>query len=314
MTTKRCAFLTMQNTEGWSIDTDLAIPPMQALGWSIDTIAWRSPDVDWGRYDAVYIGTPWDYPEDVSHFISVLEQIDRSGAVLVNDVALVRWGIPKTYLRDLEARGAEIVPSLWFDRLSPGQLARLFETLASERLVVKPVVSTNATDTFLLERGRARDAEPVLLEKFSHRAVVVQPFIESIRSDGEYSLFYFGGVCSHATQKIPKSGDFRVQEEHGASVARIEPDASLVGCADRILSLVEPPPVYARCDLVRGADGRYLLMELELIEPSMYLRMHEEAPRRFAIAFDRYVTGKKGSSGVAGVSGEPAGRQASFAG
>jgi len=293
MITKRCAFLTMQNTEGWSIDADLAIPPMQALGWHIDTVAWRSPGVDWSCYDAVYIGSPWDYPEDVSHFIDVLEQIDRSGAVLVNDVTLVRWGIPKTYLRDLEARGAAIVPSLWLDRLLPGQLSALFETLASNRLVIKPVVSTNATDTFLLERGRAREAEPVLLGKFSHRALVVQPFVESIQTEGEYSLFYFGGVFSHATQKIPKTGDFRVQEEHGASLAGIEADASLVDCADRILSLVEPRPVYARCDLVRGTDRRCLLMELELIEPSMYLRMHKDAPRRFAVAFDRYVTGRK---------------------
>jgi glutathione synthase/RimK-type ligase-like ATP-grasp enzyme len=294
----RGAFLSMDNTDGWSIDADLAIPPLQELGWHIDTVAWRSPDVDWGAYDAVYIGTPWDYPDDVAHFIRVLEKIDLSGAVLVNDFELVRWGIPKTYLRDLEARGADIVPSLWFDCLSPGQLSPFFEALCSDRLVIKPVVSTNARDTFLLDRDHAADKAGLLLESFRDRAFVVQPFIENIRTEGEYSLFYFAGACSHAVQKVPKAGDFRVQEEHGAGIRAVIPDASLVACADRILGLVKPQPVYARCDLVRGPDGRFLLMELELIEPSMYLRMHPDAPQRFAVAFDRYVASEAPGSQI----------------
>jgi hypothetical protein len=289
MTKKRCAFLTMENTEGWFIDADLAIPPLRALGWDVDTVAWRTPDADWGRYDAVYIGTPWDYPGDVTHFVRVLEEIVRSGPVLVNDLELVRWGLPKTYLRDLEARGADIVPSLWYEHLTPGCLSSCFDALASERIVIKPVVSTNATDTFLLDRKQARGSEPLLLSRFSYRPFVVQPFIGNIREEGEFSLFYFGGAYSHAIQKVPKQGDFRVQEEHGARIVAVAPDTTLQACADRILQLVEPLPVYARCDLVRGSDDRFLLMELELIEPSMYLRMHADAPQRFAQAFDRYV-------------------------
>lgn len=292
MTTRRCAFLSMDDTEGWSIDADLAITPLQALGWQVDTVPWRSPAFDWNPYDAVYIGTPWDYPEDVGLFLGVLEQIDASRAVLVNDIALVRWGVPKTYLRDLESRGADIVPSLWFDDLSPQQLPTFFELLQSDRLVIKPVVSTNAKDTFLLDRDTAVAHAELLTETFRNRAFVVQPFIESIGREGEFSLFYLGGVLSHAIQKVPKARDFRVQEEHGASITAVLPEASLAACADGILALVEPEPVYARCDLVRGPDGRFLLMELELIEPSMYLRMHPDAPQRFALAFDRYVSGR----------------------
>lgn len=282
----------MDDTAGWSIDADLAIPPLQALGWQIDTVPWRRPHTDWNSYQAVYIGTPWDYPEDVAHFIRVLEQIDSSAAVLVNDLELVRWGIPKTYLRDLEARGVDIVPSLWFDHLAAGQIAGFFDALSSDRIVIKPVVSTNATDTFLLDRRQAAETEPQLLNTFSNRAFVVQPFIENIGTEGEFSLFHFGGVYSHAIQKVPKPRDFRVQEEHGARITAVEPETSLLECADGILQRVRPSPVYARCDLVRGPDGRFLLMELELIEPSMYLRMHPEAPARFASAFDRYVRDK----------------------
>jgi hypothetical protein len=289
MTTKRCAFLTMENTEGWFIDADLAIPPMQALQWTIDTVPWRGAAIDWHRYDAVYIGTPWDYPQDVNLFMRLLEQIDASGPVLVNPLELVRWGLAKTYLRDLEARGADIVPSLWYEGLSPGRLLSSFDALASDRIVVKPVVSTNATDTFLLERHEACALEPLLLRRFEKRACVAQPFIGNIQAEGEFSLFYLGGVYSHAIQKVPRAQDFRVQEEHGASIVAIEPEPALTACADRILELVDPLPVYARCDLVRGPDGRFLLMELELIEPSMYLRMNADAPQRFARAFDHYA-------------------------
>lgn len=286
---KRCAFLTMDKTDGWFIDADLAIPPMQALGWTIDTVPWRGAGADWTRYDAVYIGTPWDYPEDVDLFMRLLERIAASGPVLVNPVELVRWGLAKTYLRDLEARGAGIVPSAWFERFSPGQLSACFDEFASDRIIVKPVVSTNATDTYLLERGDTSALEPLLQRRFENRAFVAQPFIRNIQVEGEFSLFYFSGVYSHAIQKVPRAEDFRVQEEHGANILAIEPEPALTECATGILQMVDPLPVYARCDLVRGSDDRFLLMELELIEPSMYLRMNADAPQRFADAFDRYV-------------------------
>jgi hypothetical protein len=290
MTLQRCAFLTMDSAEGWSIDADLGITPLEALGWRVEQVPWRSGDARWNEFDAVYIGTPWDYPEDVARFLGVLERIDTSRAVLVNPLALVRWNLPKTYLRDLESRGAAIVPSRWGEHLAPGMLAATFDELGAERVVIKPVVSTNARDTFLLTREEAYTAEPELLRAFDRRAFVVQPFIEQVQSEGEYSLFYFGDAFSHAILKKPKARDFRVQEEHGASIDPVaSPDVALVAAADRILELVRPAPAYARCDLLRGPDGRFLLMELELIEPSLYLRMHPDAPARFAAAFDAYA-------------------------
>jgi hypothetical protein len=296
MNRKHCAFLTTDHTEGWSIDADLGIAPLEARGWQVDWVPWRSAGIDWNRFDAVYIGTPWDYPEDFARFVGVLERIDESRAILVNELALVRWNLRKTYLRDLESQGAAIVPSLWHEGLEPGCLTSAFEQLAAARIIVKPVVSTNATDTFLLTSESARRRERELVRKFAARGLIIQPFVENIQKEGEYSLFYFGDTFSHAIRKTPKPRDFRVQEEHGARIEAIEPDAVLVECADRILRLVKPAPAYGRCDLVRAPDGRLLLMELELIEPSMYLRMEPMAPERFAIEFDRYVTQRTGGA------------------
>lgn len=296
MNDQRCAFLTMDHTDGWCIDADLAIAPLQARNWRVEQVPWRSPNVDWTRFDAVYIGTPWDYPKDLGQFIGVLERIDESGAILVNDLELVRWNVHKTYLRDLQSRGAAIVPSHWREHLQKGQLTRFFDELAADRIIVKPVVGSNATDTWLLTRESARTHEETLLRTFDERAFVVQPFIDNIQTEGEYSLFYFGNQYSHAIQKIPGAGDFRVQEEHGARILAATPDPAVIDCADRILMFVKPAPAYARCDLVRGPDGRFLLMELELIEPSMYLRMDTNAADRFAAAFHRYVALRRTTS------------------
>ena len=294
MKARRCAYLTMENTEGWSIDAELAFPPLMSMGWSIDVLLWRSENVDWDRFDAVHIGTPWDYPEDPEYFMRLLESIDRSRAILVNDLALVQWTIAKTYLRDLEKGGAPIVRSMWSDEIGVDRLQDTFDKFAVDRLIVKPVISTNATDTYLLERDTIRVLQAQLLETFAIRPFVVQPFIENIQSEGEYSLFYFNRQFSHAIRKIPKRDDFRVQEEYGAEIIPVDPEATLRKTADKIMQSVEPLPVYARADLVRGPDGGFLLMELELIEPSLYLRTNSEAPWRFAEAFHEYVTNISG--------------------
>ena len=279
----------MDNTDGWSIDAQLGFPPLEAMGWTIDAMPWRGDDVDWNRYDAVYIGTPWDYPDDPDRFMRVLGDVDRSAAILVNDYALVSWAMPKTYLRDLERKGVEVVPGRWGERLDAGMIDDAFERFGTGQLIVKPVISTNAANTFLLPRDIPAQVEAQLRETFSDRACVIQPFIENIRSDGEYSLFYFNRRFSHAIRKIPQRGDFRAQEERGAEIVAAKPETALRDAGARLLEMVEPMPVYARADFVRGADDRYLLMELELVEPSMYLRMDKNAPRRFAEAFDDYV-------------------------
>ncbi len=289
MTTRRCAFLAMDSNEGWSVDVELAIAPLEARGWQVELVPWRRPAVDWSRFDAVYIGTPWDYPEDAERFLAVLAAIDASGAVLVNELSLVRWNVRKTYLRDLAERGADVVPGRWLERYDAAAVQRAAQAFDAPRIVVKPVVGANAADTFLLSREEADAARERLAAVFGERPLIVQPYLEAIESDGELSLFYFGGELSHAVRKVPRSGDFRVQEEHGASITAIVPEAGAVRAAERVLSLVSPRPVYARCDLVRGPGGRFLLMELELIEPSLYLRMDAGAAERFAGAFDRHV-------------------------
>jgi glutathione synthase/RimK-type ligase-like ATP-grasp enzyme len=283
---KRCAYLVMEDPGDYVTDYDVSFDAMAALGWQVDCVPWRDPAVDWNVFDAVYICTPWDYPEDPGLFMQVLEAIEASTALLINPLPLVRWSLTKTYLRDLEQRGGAIVPSVWFEEFDAGHIPGWFESLHSATVVIKPAVGANAQDTFVLSQPVAPRLVEELQSTFAGRAFFVQPFMANIRSEGEYSLFFFNGEYSHAILKTPAHGDFRSQEEHGAAIRSIVATPEQVAAAERILALVDPRPTYVRVDLVRDAGDTYRLMELELIEPSLYLRMDPGSAGRFARAFD----------------------------
>ena len=282
---RRCAYLTMDDMGDFVSDAELSVAPMAELGWAVEMVPWRR-DVDWDDYDLVYICTPWDYQDDVAAFMDVLETIERSAATLVNRLDLVRWNLKKTYLRELEMRGADIVPSLFFERFDTDKVAACFAAHDTDRIVVKPVVGANADHIYVLTEPLAGATVDELQRVFADRPFFVQPFVDSVQSEGEYSLFFLGGDYSHAILKKPKQGDFRTQEEHGADILSIEAPAALVQTARHVLGVVSPQPVYVRADFVRGR-GRFLLMELELIEPSLYLRTDPGAPDRFASALAR---------------------------
>jgi hypothetical protein len=279
----------MQEPGDYVTDYDLSFDAMEAQGWDVDTVVWRDPEIDWDAYDAVYLCTAWDYPHHLDEFLAVLQNIEKSSAKLVNELSLVQWTLRKTYLRDLESRGADIVPSLWCTDIDAENIPSWFAAHGTDTVIIKPEVGANAHDTFVLKNPVDGETQSALSTTFQGRAFFVQPFIENIKTEGEYSLFYFGGEYSHAILKTPTDGDYRSQEEHGAQISCEQPSEQLLAAGEKVLSLISPQPVYVRADFVRGADDRFLIMELELIEPSLYLRMDDAAATRFAAAFEKHV-------------------------
>ena len=132
---------------------------------------------------------------------------------------------------------------------------------------------------------------PMVGTEWTTRACIVQPFMDNVLAEGEYSMFFFNGAFSHAILKIPAAGEFRSQEERGAEIRSVAPERKLLSAGEGALAAVSPTPLYARVDLVRDLAGDFALMELELIEPSLYLRMAPAAPRRFAAALDTWFAG-----------------------
>lgn len=281
----RCAFLTLADPRGYVIDDGLAEAPLGALGIGLESVPWNAEGIDWSRYELVVIRSPWDYQRAPREFLARLQQISRAGPRLENPLALVKWNLDKQYMRDLDRRGVAIVPTVWRERLGVEELPALFEALGSDEIVIKPVVGANAEDTFRLDRRAWASNAEEIADCFADRALMAQPFVDSVLSAGEYSLIYLGNTFSHAIRKTPRRGDFRVQEEHGGVIVAAKPAEELLAAAAHVLAALPETPLYARIDLVAAPAGRgYWLMELELVEPSLYLRMDPQAPARFAQA------------------------------
>jgi hypothetical protein len=288
---KKCAILTMDCLDDFEAYDHLIDEPMLALGWQTEMVSWRAQNVNWDAYQAVIIRTPWDYQDDAQAFIDVLAQIEASTALLENSLATVKWNINKRYLLELEEQGVNIVPTLWPDNFDINALDEYFTHFDCQQLVIKPCVSANADNTFWLKKSNYRQQADVLASVFKQREFMVQPFIDSVIEEGEFSCFFFDGQYSHCILKTPKENDFRVQEEHGGILKSIEAEPQLMAQALDTVTKIGQLPLYARVDFVRSGE-EFALMEAELIEPSLYFNMDPSSAQRFAEAFDKRMQRK----------------------
>jgi len=282
---RRIAFLTLSQPEGFFIYDKLTFPALKKLGFEAVEIPWDTPNVDWSKYAAVVIRSTWDYQNRLEEFLDVLRTISDSGTPLMNDLETVRWNIHKSYLTDLQRKGVPIVPTLWRTRLT--SLDSLFDELKTNEIVVKPAIGANADATFRL--SRTCDSASTLAA-FADRECMIQPFLPSIVTEGEYSLFYFAHEFSHAIVKRPASGDFRVQEEHGGVIEAFNPSKEIRDQGERVICALPHRTLYARVDLVMLPSSEWAVMEVELIEPSLYFPYDEASSQRFAQALLRFVS------------------------
>jgi glutathione synthase/RimK-type ligase-like ATP-grasp enzyme len=282
MPTKTIAFLSMDDLSGYVFDDDLAIPHLVALGWTVETVSWESQLADWSRFDAVIIRTTWNYQQNLPAFLDKLSLIS-SQTRLLNPLGTVKWNADKSYLRELTANGATPIPTLWGSNISAvSEIEAMFAQLGTAEIVIKPTVSANAEATYRLSLNSLLIPEAVAA--FVSREFLAQPFLNQVTEEGEYSLFYFNGDFNHAILKTPKSGDFRVQEEHGGIIQAVTPTQKLLSEGAKIIEVIGHDLLYARVDFVQIEPGIYAVMEVELIEPALYLRMDPSAPEQFSLA------------------------------
>ena len=284
----RIAFLTMDSLDDFVSYDALVADCLQARGVKVDNVSWRSRTVKWDDFEMVIIRSPWDYQQAADEFMKVLEAIDASTAVLWNPIDVVRWNVRKTYLQELHDRGITIVPTQFVLSPTELQIRGMFEVFESDQIVIKPAVGANADDTYWL-RPESSPSEIQQIELlYSGRLALLQPFIPSVIEYGETSLVFFDGEYSHSVLKTPRAGDFRVQEEHGSRIQPIEPDPDLIEFSRRALAPIPQRILYGRVDLVELPNGQPAVMELELIEPSLYLSSDADSAARFADAIQRF--------------------------
>jgi glutathione synthase/RimK-type ligase-like ATP-grasp enzyme len=245
--------------------------------------------VDWTQakdlteYDLVTPLLAWGYQRDCPCWFDLLDRLERDGIPVSNPVRILRWNSDKAYLAELEAAGIATVPTRMAEALDDAALAEARVAFGATALVIKPPISGGADGTFRLERG-----DPIPPSVRGQR-MMIQPYLANIADEGEYSLFYFAGRFSHAIIKHPAKGDFRVQDQFGGYEEATEAPALSKDLAEAALTAASTITqtealAYARVDMLRDGEGRFRLMELELIEPSLFLRFAADSGEAFAEA------------------------------
>jgi glutathione synthase/RimK-type ligase-like ATP-grasp enzyme len=259
------------------------VPALRAAGIDGVPLVWTDASVPWADYDMVVVRTPWDYANKIAAFLAWIERV-AALRPMWNPAPLLRWNTDKRYLRELEAKGVPIVPTRWFRRGESADLPRLLREEGWAEAVLKPVVSAGARRTRLVRPDTVSDGTLFLAEQLTQRDMMVQPYVAEVSTVGEISVLYFNGIFSHAVRKIPASGDFRVQTEHGGRVLSVTPTSEELAAAQRVLDAMGSDTLYARVDLLPAKGGELRLLELEVTEPSMFLNWDAAAPARFASA------------------------------
>jgi hypothetical protein len=268
-------------------DERLLLQPLAELSLDAEPAIWDDPTRNWSSFDAVVLRCCWDYHLKIEAFLRWITQLERSTIPLWNSAPRVRWNANKSYLRDLDAQGIPIVPTLWAEAGEPVRLGQRLRELGWTKAVIKPRVSATAYRTHLITPDDAELVQTLFDELRSGPGVMVQKFMDNIIAQGEWSLIFFGGEFSHAVLKTPRAGEFRVQNDFGGSERPSDPPVQVLQAATRIVRIVEPT-LYARVDGVVD-DGQFRLMELELIEPVLFLAAHSKAPAAFARAIAQAI-------------------------
>ena len=299
MTKLHCAFLTKKDAEFAGQDDPLLAKELQSRGWRVDALDWKNEAVDWAQFDLVLIRSPWNYYHYPVEFRAAIAKIAQSGVRLLHPRETIEANIDKNYLAGLIALGHPVVPttfvpanSVELNRITCDDWCRRY---SSDAIVVKPVISAGSEKTFLLRRDTIHELPLVAVHAFQQRTMMVQPFVSSIESDGEYSLVFLNGVFHHSVRKIPKQGDFRVQVQHGGVYSLYNPEPWLVSASEAILKDYMPNTLYGRVDWVRNSfsfdsnTSPFLMMEVELIEPDLYLRMTDDGIQTYASILEDWM-------------------------
>lgn len=229
-------------------------------------------------FDLVLPLIAWGYQRRADDWYCALDSWEARGVRMANAIPLLRWNIDKEYLLRLAECDVAVVPTREAPALCEADLDAARAEFGVDKLVVKPVISGGADGTYVLDVG-AHIPFDVL-----ERDMLIQPVMEAIMTEGEFSLFYFGGTLSHAILKTPAAGDFRVQEQFGGREVAVEAPADARALAKATLAAAPVAPLYARVDMVRDGTGHFRLMELEAIEPSLFLKFAGDKGQAFANA------------------------------
>ncbi len=263
---------------------DALAPAFEAVSLNLQVIDWEAPLRHFDGLDLVMLGTAWNYQDKALQFVEKLDALANQAITVCNPPDIVRWNISKTYLQDLEKRGARTIPTIWLDSVNRDQAENALKAFGSDKLVVKRQIGAGALGQQLLSTGHIADDW-----EFDVPAML-QPFLPAIAKQGELSFIFIDGELSHTLLKLPASGDYRIQSMYGGREEVHLPTREEADQAAAILAALPiETPLYARIDMLSQSDGHLALMEAELIEPYLYPVQGPELGERLARAIARRV-------------------------
>ena len=262
-------------------DDRLLAAALRRRGVVAEALPWRDGGVDWRCVGTAVLRSTWDYTDRLDAFLAWVDGLAPHTRV-VNPPDVIHWNTDKRYLAELEEKGFGVVPTRWLDAGTDAHLADVLTDAGWGRAVIKPVVSATARNTYLVDAGALDGHAQEFRTLLAARDMMVQPYLERVVTDGEFSLMFIDREYSHTVVKRPKRGDFRVQEHHGGSLESCEPGERARDAAEGILAACEGDLSYARVDLIPDSDGSPLLIELELVEPELFLRCEPASVERLA--------------------------------
>lgn len=248
---------------------------------SVIRLDWARENFDWSSVNYAIFRSTWDYFHRFDEFKQWLEKV-KDHVCLINSYEQILWNMDKHYLHDLEKKKINIPPSVFVEAGQKITLAELHEAYDWSHSVLKPAISGAGRHTYQLHREHLKDYEEVFQELIAKESMMLQPFLKNIPLKGEMSLMMMNGKYTHTVLKQAKSGDFRVQDDFGGTVATYEPTESEVIFAEKIIMACDPLPMYARVDIVWDNDDQLALSELELIEPELWFRLNPNAAKVLA--------------------------------
>jgi hypothetical protein len=282
---QRVALVTSEDWPNLYEDDLLLVKALDAIGIESRPAVWSDSSIDWLSFGALVIRTPWDYFERLEEFRAWLDARIQSGVLMINSAAILDWNFDKRYLQDLEAAGVSVIPSIVIERGTRNpDIGALAQARGWNEIVAKPSISGSAYRTHRFHLADAHKYADEIALTLRDRGVLIQPFLPEILTEGELSLLFFDGEFSHAVCKRPKAGDYRVQFNFGGTNATVDARPEWIKSARACIDVAPSLPTYARVD---GVNGTFMLMELEIFEPLLFLSRHPEAPERFARAVAR---------------------------
>ncbi len=265
----------------------LLVEPFRQEGFHAVAVSWDDPSVDWSTFDYLVLRSCWNYYRQYEKFLNWLSLIEQLHIQLWNPLPIIKWNINKKYLKELEYKSIPTVPTIHIEKGTKYLLADIAKRKQWTNLVVKPAINAEGTNIVLIKQNEYSIKQRQFETLCQQSDILIQPLMQKMLTEGEYSLVFLGNQFSHAVLKTPQRGDFRFNLRRGA-IKKIELSKKFTQQAAYILTTIQSPLLYARVDGI-NQNGKLILMELELIEPYLFLDQDRKSPERFIQAFKKLI-------------------------